>query len=1297
MKKKVLLIVFVVVFVLTSVAFVSAKQGNGKGSGKNQSSENSNETAENLSNTIDTSSFFTKNEGQIKDKSVAYYISLAGGTGYISDNGIAYDFTLSSVNEDDPEKKIKKMAVKESFWGADGKKIDFDISTKEEDLVSTKISYFMGSNQGDWKSEIAAYQSIYLGEFWNNINLKLNAKSNNIEKVFIVNPGGNTDDITLKLKGAENIFVDQDSYELVIQTDSNEVPEVRFSKPFAYQEVDGERVAVFAGYEIKEINGSNYFYGFDVGDYDESLPLVIDPVMAGTYIGGTSYEETRSCGDHVVDDSGNIITVGAMQYSGGYPTTSGAYDETWNGNYDVVISKFNSGLTTLIASTILGGATNEIPSSVRVDSNGKIFVLGGTSSSDFPTTTGAYDETYNGSEDMFVSRLSSDLTTLESSTYLGGTSGEKYVFVGKMLINDSGKVYVSGTTESSNYPTAGSVYDASYNGGYDIAISKFSNDLTSLEASTFVGGSNSDLIDDMVWDDDGDIAAIGSSKGGFPVSGYDTSFGGWDDYIVFKIDADLVNLEGSTYLGGNQTDAMITNFGYQNSGIAVDSSGDVFVTGATSSPDFPTTSGAYDETGNASQNIYDGFISKFSSDLNSLLASTYLGASTGSSYDAFTGIDINSDENPVVIGWTSATDYPTTTGAYSESRIGSSDAILSELSSDLSTLERSTYFGGTGGDYYTKTLTLDSSDNPQFLLTTGSTDFPTSAGAYDTTHGGGTVDLAFVRLSADLRLVSNVAPSDIALSATTILENQSLGTTIGTLSVTDPDAGNTHTYTLGCSSPGVDDSLFSISGTSLLSGAIFNYESPSDNDTDGDYEICVHVDDNDGGTYDENMTITVSNLNETPTDIALSANTIDENEAIGTIIGTLSTVDVDTSDTHTYTSGCATSGDDDSLFQFSSSSLQSAQSFDYESPSDANADNSYEICIRTSDGNGGTYDENFTIIVSDVVENTAASATVNSASQLTNGSGKVLVSIDVSDSDGDVSKIKVEYESDEDGSGDGPWTDATLVGAVTADFGTPVLDNNAEYQISNIQTSSGSNTIQFYWKTKKDIPGSNSTQYIKITANDETLDGTAVTESVYVDNAPPGKPNKPDLKKTSDTGSSDEDDITSDQTPTFQGSCTTGNEIALYANSNIVASGTLCTSGIYLITSESLSQDEYDFSITETDTYGSVSERSDALSVIIDDGESIDIDDNDNTPENLLAEILVDDRVKLTWDDKSETENGYIVERRQGGGSYSQIASIEKDSEEYIDDGLSREAYNEKIAYIFFDGDTWDAFECCRR
>jgi len=197
--------------------------------------------------------------------------------------------------------------------------------------------------------------------------------------------------------------------------------------------------------------------------------------LASTYLAGSDDERGRALS---LDTSGNVYVTGVTK-STDFPATSGAYDASFNdGNWDTFVSKLDSGLTKLLASTYLGGSGDDSCYSLTIDTSGNVDVTGSTSSTDFPTTSGAHNTSFNGGNwDAFVSKLNSGLSSLLASTYLGG-SGIDYSY--SLTLNTSGNVYVTGETWSKDFPTATGAYDTSFNGGsYDTFISTLDSNLSS--------------------------------------------------------------------------------------------------------------------------------------------------------------------------------------------------------------------------------------------------------------------------------------------------------------------------------------------------------------------------------------------------------------------------------------------------------------------------------------------------------------------------------------------------------------------------------------------------------------------------------------------------------------------------------------------------------------------------------------------------------------------------------------------------------------------------------------------------
>ncbi|NIP62109.1 MAG: hypothetical protein GWN01_12010 [Nitrosopumilaceae archaeon] len=652
---------------------------------------------------------FIKNQGQI-DSEVNYYAKTFLGTVFVTDKSFVYTPIFEQNGT------TKTIPITEEFVG--------DIEPEGLQKSQTRINYFVGDKE-NWRTNIPAYETLSLGEVWPQIEVKTKAYGNNLEKVFEVKPRGNVNDIKLSFKNVEDLFIDGNG-ELIIKTI---LGKVSFTKPVAYQLIEGEKMFVDVSYETTGLS-----YGFNVGDYNSNYPLVIDPLLASTFLAGTNDEFDPSI---TLDDSGNVF-VAVETRSSDFPTTSGAFDVTLDGTSDIAIGKLSNDLSTLSAATYLGGSSTERFTSIKLDSSGNVFVGSHTTSSDFPATSGAFDETLDGGFDATIAKLSNDLSTLSAATYLGGSDWD---FEPSITFDDSGIVYVALETRSSDFPTTSGAFDNTLGGSADGAVAKLSNDLSTLSAATFLGGSDSDDNALISLDDSGNaFVALETDSSDFPTTSgaFDESFnGGAGDVALGKLTNDLSTLSAATYLGGSDDREI-------HPSISLDGSGNVFVALETQSSDFPTTAGALDETLGGSQDVA---ISKFSNDLSTLSASSFLG---GADFESQPSISLDGSGNVFVALETQSSDFPTTAGAFDETFNGpTSDAAIAKLTNDLSTLTTATYLGGANEREEDLSLTLDGSGNVFLTLETASSDFPTTDGAFDESYNSG-FDSAISSLDCEL-------------------------------------------------------------------------------------------------------------------------------------------------------------------------------------------------------------------------------------------------------------------------------------------------------------------------------------------------------------------------------------------------------------------------------------------------------------------------------------------------------------------------------------------------------------------
>jgi hypothetical protein len=628
------------------------------------------------------------------------------------------------------------------------------------DQLPGKVNYFRGNDPTRWQTQIPTYAKVRYEEVYPGIDLVYYGNPRELEYDFIVAPGAEPDAIALTFDGADTLEVDGDG-NLILHTVGGQLTQ---RAPRVYQEIDGVQTNIPGRYaldnarttESRSFSGvlgpDRHVVRFDIGRYDPRRPLVIDPVLVySTYLGGASGDIGYGI---AVDSAGSAYVTGSTN-SSEFPTTPGAFDTTFDGYIDAFVTKLEASGAALVYSTYLGGASGDLGYGIAVDSAGSAYVTGVTDSSDFPTTPGAFDTTFGGGEDAFVTKLDASGAALAYSTYLGGASSSASEGRG-IAVDSAGSAYVTGSTNSSEFPTTPGAFDTTRGGFEDAFVTKLEASGAALAYSTYLGGSNpltaADVGSGIAVDGAGSAYVTGWTKSSdFPTTpgAFDTAHSGGSDPDAFvtKLEASGAALAYSTYLGGAGGD-----FG---EGIAVDSVGSAYVIGVTQSSDFPTTPGAFDTTLGGD---FDAFVTKLDASGSALAYSTYLG---GASTDAGSGIAVDSAGSAYVMGWTKSDDFPTTPGAFERTYGGNSDAFVTKLEASGAALAYSTYLGGAGNDVGFGGIAVDSAGSAYVTGYTSSSDFPTTPGAFDRTWGGG--QDAFVAKFAE----STVAEPDLVVTAVT--------------------------------------------------------------------------------------------------------------------------------------------------------------------------------------------------------------------------------------------------------------------------------------------------------------------------------------------------------------------------------------------------------------------------------------------------------------------------------------------------------------------------------------------------
>jgi hypothetical protein len=453
------------------------------------------------------------------------------------------------------------------------------------DALPGRSNYLIGNDPSQWHTDISSYRRVAYQNVYAGVDLIYYGNQRQLEYDFVVAPGADPHAIHLAFQGAESIAVDAQG-NLVLHTAGGDVIE---HAPVLYQESAGLRQAVSGTYVI-EGNGQ---VGFALGSYDPSRQLVIDPVFSlvySTYLGGKG--QTRGYAI-AVDTSGNAYVTG-LTTSTAFPTQAPLQSKI-AGSVDVFVTELNAAGSALVYSTYLGGSGIENDSGgllwggITVDGVGNAYVTGFTSSTNFPVTPGAFQTALAGRNNAFVTKINPSQVgsaSLVYSTYLGG-SGDDYG--NGIAVDSTGDAYVVGATYSTNFPTTAGAFQVTGNNN-DAFVTKINPTGSALVYSTLLGGTST--------------------------------------------------------LGSDSTEAY---------GIALNGSGNAYVTGFTDGSDFPTTPGAYQRTFNAF-NWDEAFVTEFNLAGSALVYSTYLG---GSRHDRARGIAVDGSGNAYVTGWTQSTDFPT--------------------------------------------------------------------------------------------------------------------------------------------------------------------------------------------------------------------------------------------------------------------------------------------------------------------------------------------------------------------------------------------------------------------------------------------------------------------------------------------------------------------------------------------------------------------------------------------------------------------------------------------------------------
>lgn len=665
------------------------------------------------------SNHFIENQGQwasealFKANTSAYDIWIGNGKIKLD----SYGFISDNKNNIFPDKLCRKGNIIE---------INFSDADFSDYIVKghKKIYYnFFSGSDSNWKKNITPAHELIFHNVYPSTDLRLYFEGDFLRFDFILRPGSNPDNISIGIIGSDDIKMINDE-ELHIGINNGEIV---LRDIFAYQMESKQKKAIkcdlsFYGNELKFqitdydesktlvidplifstfLGGNNYDYGEDVkvdsegnvytcgysyssdypttaGAYDdemtgepEAFPDIViskfnqdaDSLIFSTFIGGVIDDYGKSI---ALDQNNNVFITGYCGPTSTFPTTSGVYDSTFNGGYDVFVIKLSSSGDSLLYSTFIGGTQDDYGQSIAIDDYGNAYITGYTSyDGEFPVSDNAYDRLLAGEYDVFITKLGPEGRNLIYSTYLGGKHDD---FGQDITVDEDGKAYITGITRSSDYPVSSRAYDRTYNDTTlskdrgDCFLSKVNETGTQLEYSSFFGGRHTDGSYGIAIDSAKNMYFAGISKSSdYPVTdnayqknyyGNEAEAKGHGDIIVTKINPLGDSLMYSTYIGGESTDRAFD--------LVLDRAYNALMTGSTASEKFPTTKNAYDRTWNDSLTASDVFVAKLSADGSALFYSTYIG---GRFKDVGNGIDYKRGL-VYITGITASGNFPITNSAF---------------------------------------------------------------------------------------------------------------------------------------------------------------------------------------------------------------------------------------------------------------------------------------------------------------------------------------------------------------------------------------------------------------------------------------------------------------------------------------------------------------------------------------------------------------------------------------------------------------------------------------------------------
>jgi len=744
---------------------------------------------------------FTENRGQWPDQ-VLYRVLLPNGALFVERS--AFTYVLESGGEahhhgtaqaDHGDEPLRRHAFRVHFEG--GTAQAWEGSTKAPHYEN----FFIGNDPDRWGTGCAVYGAVTLRQVWPGIDLKLDGRTG-LKYEFVLAPEVDPGSVKLRFEGQDGLAVVDER--LMVRTTAGEVIE---EEPISFQGDDLLRSNIPTRFAVE---GDRV--AFEVGPYDVTRSLTIDPVLSFASYSGSSGNNFGFTATY--DGDGHLYGAGIV-FAPGYPATLGVLDDSYNGpvgsitpSVDVGVSKWSTDGSSLVWSTYLGGLRSEAPHSMVVNDDDELYIFGHTGSNNFPTTAGCFDATFDGGPnleyavgygysqpfgtDIFVAHLSADATALIGSTYIGGTDNDGVnndealahnygdSFRGEIIVDGNGNPIVASTSASADLPTVNASQPAHGGGVYDGYCFRMDPNLSTLEWASYIGGTGADAAYGTQVDSNGEIFVTGGTTSiDLPMSGapFRPDHGGGIDGYLMRYAPNGAALS-STFIGTAGYDQCYF--------VQLDTDDQVYVVGQ-SDGGYPVSPGRYQVSGSSQ------FIHKLSHDLDASVWSTVFGNGNSTQFLSPTAFLVSNCGQIYFSGWGGSTNSfagnsaSTTLGmavtpdAFQPATDGD-DFYLMVLEPEAVGLNYATFFGGGTSPEHVDggTSRFDKNGTIYQAVCAGcqnNDDFPTTPGAWSNNNGSTGCNLGVIKfdLVATVAIVDVVGPSTVCAPVDVQFTNNSIG------------------------------------------------------------------------------------------------------------------------------------------------------------------------------------------------------------------------------------------------------------------------------------------------------------------------------------------------------------------------------------------------------------------------------------------------------------------------------------------------------------------------------------------